>query len=203
MAGDDEDRDQESSGTEQDAAPPSEDDNPIVVTNQGGAYVRLPVPHDVVERLGGPAALTARLHPTLMAESAFSRHGPAVINALTVQYNELFQNLQAIVDETESVTAEAKVQRGDQEPATPPDPDPSNPIHVDPGGGLLITVEVPGDIVKELGGPYLFTGRLKSVLRAESLRTGDLSPGAAASLTARYDELFGHLEAIASQEQSG
>jgi len=82
------------------------------------------------------------------------------------------------------------------------DADP-NPITVDPGKGWFIRLPVPMDVVRKLGGSTELAARLRPLLDTAPGHYNELPPDAADRLTAAYDELLRHLEAVTHQEERG
>jgi hypothetical protein len=170
----DQDKSQEPGSVDHQESGDFEDPNPspIVITAGGGAFARVPIPAQVVDRLGGSSRLLARLHPILEAEALGSSSiSPGAAVKLTAQYDELFDHL-------ETITADL------------------SPIHIDKRGGSSITVPIPREVVDRLGGSSRLLARLHPILDAEALGSSSITPDAAVKLTTQYEELFDQLGAI-------
>ncbi len=160
--------------------------NPIQVDPGKGWLVTLPMPREVVGKLGGPAQLGERLRPLLATRPG--HHGELTTDArdtLAAAYDELFQQLKA-------TPARRREGAGSD--------DPGNPLSVDPHGGRAVTLPVPGPVLAALGGENRLGERLRPILAALAGPDTELTPGASDNLASAYGELFRHLEAVTSQE---
>jgi hypothetical protein len=79
----------------------------------------------------------------------------------------------------------------------------SNPITIDPGKGWFIKLPVPRDVVRKLGGSAELAERVRPILDTTPDHYDELAPDAADRLTAAYDELLRHLEAVTRQDGRG
>jgi hypothetical protein len=172
--------------------------NPITVNPGKGWWVALPVPREVLGKLGGSAQLEERLRP--ITDTGLDQFEPLTPDAsaeLTSAYDGLFRQLKAIPagsGESEDVT-------GSRDVAAPADP--ANPIKVNPHGGWSITLPVPEEVLGRLGGSSQVRERLGGILAAMPGPESDLTPDASDKLSAVYGTLFQHLEALIREEGRG
>jgi hypothetical protein len=193
------------------------DSGPITVDPGKGWLVALPVPEEVLARLGGPARLGERLQPILNTQPGQS--GPLTPDAsdpLASAYDELFRQLTAVrarrrdgggtgdpanpvevdPDEGRSVSA-ARDQVSDSGSAGDGDP---GPITVDPGKGWMVALPVPEEVLGKLGGASQVGERLRPILAVPPGRVGPLSPGASDKLASAYSKVLQHLAAASRRE---
>ncbi len=172
--------------------------NPITVNPGKGWWVALPVPREVLGKLGGSAQLEERLRPiTDTGLDQFGQLTPNASDELTSAYDGLFRQLKSIPagsGESEDVT-------GSRDVAAPADP--ANPIKVNPHGGWSITLPVPEEVLGRLGGSSQVRERLGGILAAMPGPESDLTPDASDKLSAVYGTLFQHLEAVIREEGRG
>lgn len=71
-----------------------------------------------------------------------------------------------------------------------------NPIVVTKGGGSYIRLSVSEPVVEGLGGHSQLRERLNAILASEPYKSGEIDPGAAATLTTDYEEFFQRLETM-------
>jgi hypothetical protein len=172
--------------------------NPITVKPGKGWWVALPVPREVLGKLGGSAQLEERLRP--ITDTGLDQFGQLTTHAsdeLTSAYDGLFRQLKSIPagsGESEDVT-------GSRDVAAPADP--ANPIKVNPHGGWSITLPVPEEVLGRLGGSSQVRERLGGILAAMPGPESDLTPDASDKLSAVYGTLFQHLEALIREEGRG
>ena len=145
--------------------------SPIVVSGEGGAYVRLPIPGTVVDGLGGSSLLRERLSAILTSEPYLSGEVSADTAAtLTENYNEFLQ-------------------RFDVSPYP-------TPIHVDPKGGWSVTIPIPRTVVDELGGISRLSERLDSIYTQAPHRPASVDPVTAVRMAEHCDRLLGQIETV-------
>lgn len=175
--------------------------DPITVNPGKGWWVALPVPREVLGKLGGSAQLEERLRPiTDTGPGQFGQLTPNASDELTSAYDGLFRQLKAIpagsgeAGGSEDVTGS----RGVAAPA-----DPANPIKVNPHGGWSITLPVPEEVVGRLGGSSQVRERLGGILAAMPGPESDLTPDASDKLSAVYGTVIQHLEAMVREEGHG
>jgi hypothetical protein len=157
------------------------DSNPITVDPGKGWLVRLPVPREVLGKLGGPARLGERLRPIMNTKlDQFGQLTPDASDKLASAYNELFQQLTSIP---------ARRQDGVWTD------DPANPIEVDPGKGRSITLPVPEEVLGRLGGASQVGERLRPILDAPPGTGRPLTPDASDKLALAYGDVLLHLAA--------
>jgi hypothetical protein len=163
------------------------DSNPITVDPGKGWLVTLPVPREVVGKLGGPDRLAQRLQPIMdTSPGQFSQLTPDATDELASAYDELFEQLKAIPAE-----------RRDGEGTD----DPSNPIEVDPHQGRSVTLPVPDEVVGKLGGAGQVGERLRRIADAAPGPDSALSPDARDRLAAAYGAVLQHLTAMSRPGQ--
>jgi hypothetical protein len=163
------------------------DANPITVDPGKGWLVRLPVPREVLGKLGGPARLGERLRPIMNTKlDQFGQLTPDASDKLASAYNELFQQLTSI-----------PAQRQDGVWTD----DPANPIEVDPGKGRSITLPVPEEVLGRLGGASQVGERLRPILDAPPGTGRPLTPDASDQLASAYGDVLQHLAAASRPEE--
>jgi hypothetical protein len=157
--------------------------NPITVVPGKGWLITLPVPREVLAKLGGPGQLAERMRPIM--DTRPGHHGeltPAASDKLAAAYDALFEQLKAL-------------------PASRPEAaDPANPISVDPGKGWSVTLPVPKQVLGRLGGASHLKERLRPIVDALPGPGGELTPDASDQLAAVYGEVLHHLEVAVSQK---
>jgi hypothetical protein len=161
--------------------------NPITVDPGKGWLVRLPVPSEVLGKLGGPVRLGERLRPIM--NTKLDQFGQLTHNAsdkLALAYDELFQQLTSIPAQCQdSVWTD----------------DPANPIEVDPGKGRAITLPVPEEVLRKLGGASQVAERLRPILDTPPGPGGPLTPDASDKLASAYGDVLQHLAAASRPEE--
>ena len=162
------------------------DSNPITVDPGKGWLVTLPVPREVLGKLGGPVRLGERLRPIMNTKlDQFSQLTPDASDKLASAYDELFQQLTSI-----------PAQRQDGAWTD----DPANPIEVDPRKGRSVTLPVPEEVLGKLGGASQVGERLRPILDAPG--TGrPLTPDASDKLASAYGDVVQHLAAASRPEE--
>jgi hypothetical protein len=160
--------------------------NPITVDPGKGWLVRLPVPSEVLRKLGGPVRLGERLRPIMNTKlDQFDQLTPNASDKLASAYDELFQQLTSIpAQRQDSVWTD----------------DPANPIEVDPGKGRAITLPVPEEVLGKLGGASQVGERLRPILDAPPGTGRPLTPEASDKLASAYGEVLQHLAAASRRE---
>ena len=157
------------------------DSNPITIDPGKGWLLRLPVPREVLGKLGGPAQLGERLRPIM--DTKLDQFGPLTLDArdqLASAYDDLIQQLAAIPAE-----------RRDSAETAGPD----HPINVDPHKGRSVTLPVPEQVLGKLGGASRVGERLRPILEAPAVADGALTPDARDKLASAYGEVLQHLAA--------
>jgi hypothetical protein len=175
--------------------------NPITVDPGKGWWVALPVPREVLGKLGGSGQLEERLRP--ISDTGLDQFGqltPDATDELTSAYDGLFRQLKALPAGSGEAGGSEDV-TGSQDVATPADP--ANPIKVNPHGGWSITLPVPEEVLGRLGGSSQVRERLGGILAAMPGPGSDLAPDASDKLSAVYGTLFQHLEAVIREEGRG
>jgi len=172
--------------------------NPISVDPGKGWWVALPVPREVLGRLGGSAQLEERLRPiTNTGLGQFGQLTPAASDELTSAYDGLFRQLTAIPARIQEAGGSEDV-TGSRGVAVPADP--ANPIKVNTHGGWSVTLPMPWGILGRLGGSSQVRARLGGILAAMPSPESNLTPDASDKLSAVYGTLLQHLEAVISEE---
>jgi hypothetical protein len=163
------------------------DSNPITVDPGKGWLVTLPVPREVLGKLGGPARLGERLQPIMNTKlGQFGQLTPDASDKLASAYDELFQQLTSI-----------PAQRQDGVCTD----DPANPIEVDPGKGRSVTLPVPEDVLGKLGGASQVGERLRPILDAPPGPGRLLTPEATDKLASAYGDVLQRLAAASHPEE--
>lgn len=163
------------------------DSDPIMVDPGKGWLVRLPVPSEVLGKLGGPARLGERLRPIMNTKlDQFGQLTPDASDKLAAAYDELFQQLTLI-----------PAQRQDGVWTD----DPANPIEVDPGKGRSVTLPVPEEVLGRLGGACRLGERLRPILDAPPGTGRPLTPEASDKLASAYGDVLQHLAAASRPEE--
>jgi hypothetical protein len=160
--------------------------NPITIDPGKGWLLRLPVPREVVGKLGGPARLGERLRPIM--DTKLDQFGPLTPDArdqLASAYDDLFQQLAAIPAERR-----ASGETGSGETAGP-----GHPIDVDPHQGRSVTLPMPEQVLGKLGGASRVGERLRPILDGPAVADGALTPDARDQLASAYGEVLQHLTA--------
>jgi hypothetical protein len=168
------------------AAGGGEASNPITVVPGKGWLITLPVPREVLRKLGGSARLAERVRPIM--DTRPGHHGeltPAASDKLTAAYDALFEQLKALP---------ASRREGGETG------DPANPISVDPEKGWSVTLPVPKQVLGRLGGASHLGERLRPIVDALPGPGGELTPAASDKLAAVYGEVLHHLEVAVSQK---
>jgi hypothetical protein len=162
------------------------DSNPITVDPGKGWLVRLPVPEEVLGKLGGPVRLGEQLRPIMNTEpDQFGLLTPDASDRLASAYDELFQQLT-------SIPAQRRDGGGTGNPA--------NPIEVDPRKGRSVTLPVPEQVLGKLGGASQVGERLRPILDAPPGTGRPLTPEASDELASAYGEVLRHLAAASRRE---
>jgi hypothetical protein len=159
--------------------------NPITVVPGKGWLIALPMPREVLGKLGGSGQLAERMRPIL--DTTPGHRGeltPAASDQLAAAYDALFEQLKAL----------PASRREGGEPA-----DPANPIRVDPGKGWSVTLPVPKQVLGRLGGASQLGERLRPIVDARPGPGHELTPDASDQLAAAYGEVLHHLEVAVSQ----
>jgi hypothetical protein len=160
--------------------------NPITVVPGKGWLITLPVPREVLGKLGGSDQLAERVRPIM--DTRPGHHGeltPAASDKLVAAYDALFEQLKALP---------ASRREGGETG------DPANPISVDPGKGWSVTLPVPKQVLGRLGGASHLKERLRPIVDALPGPGGELTPDASDQLAAAYGEVLHHLEVAVSQK---
>jgi hypothetical protein len=159
--------------------------DPITIVPGKGWLIRLPMPREVLGKLGGSAQLAKRVRPIL--DTSPGHHGdltPAASDKLAAAYDELFEQLKALPADRREGGATG---------------DPANPISVDPGKGWSVTLPVPKQVLGRLGGASQLGERLRPLVDARPGSGRELAPAASDKLAAAYGEVLHHLEVAVSQ----
>jgi hypothetical protein len=175
--------------------------DPITVDPGKGWWVALPVPREVLGKLGGSAQLEERLRPiTDTGLGLFGQLTPGASGELTSAYEGLFRQLKALpAGSGEAGVSEDVTGSGDI--AVPADP--ANPIKVNTRGGWSITLPMPEEVLGQLGGSSQVRARLGGILAAMPGPESGLTPDASDKLSAVYGTLLQHLEAVIREEGHG
>jgi hypothetical protein len=161
------------------------DSNPITVDPGKGWLVRLPVPSEVLGKLGGPDRLEERLQPIMdISPGQLSQLTPDASDKLASAYDKLFEQLKAI-------PAERRDSGGTDDPAAA--------IEVDPHQGRSVTLPVPEDVLGKLGGADQVGKRLRPIL--DAVPGSALTPDASETLASAYGEVLQHLTAMSRPGQ--
>jgi hypothetical protein len=144
--------------------------SPITV-GSGGSCFQIPIPAEVLERLGGPAELGHRLTRLLEAESHIATNiNPSDVVELARQYNSFFDNLETITPDPGAIQAAPR--------------------------RWSATIPIPSVVVERLGGYSQLSERVQSIVESKPHLLTGISSLTAITLTSQYLELLGQLEII-------